>query len=104
MFFFKLHYIKKLPATEGRATHVSQEHAQTKHTSKKANGKTEGENRTGRGKPRERTNVSTQGKTTDSHRLNNTYSRCALTTTPPPLKLKLLNQSKLTYYRTTVLH
>ena len=61
MFFFKLPYIKKLPATEERASHVSQEHAQTKRTRKRANGKTGG-------KPQERTNVSTQGKTTDSHR------------------------------------
>ena len=72
MFFFKLHYIKKLPVTEGRATHVSQEHGQTKHTRKRANGETERENHKGRGKPRERTNVSTQGKTTDSHRLSTT--------------------------------
>ena len=68
MFFFKLHYIKKLPATEGRATHAFQEHAQTKHTRKRANGKIEGENHKSRGKPQETTNVSTPGKTTDSHR------------------------------------
>ena len=53
---------------KGRATHVSQEHAQTKHTRKRANVKTEGENRKGRGKPREIINAITQGKTTDSRR------------------------------------
>ena len=68
MFLFKLHYTKKLPATEGCATHVFQEHAQRKHTRKQADGKIEGENHKGRGKPQERTNLSTQVKTTDSHR------------------------------------
>ena len=35
---------------------------QTKHTRKRVNGKREGENHKGSGKPRERTNVSTHGK------------------------------------------
>ena len=67
MFFFKPRYIKKLPVTEGRTAHVSQEHAQANHTRKQGNGKTEGENHKGKGKPRERSNVSAQGKTTDSN-------------------------------------
>ena len=72
MFFFKPRYIKKLPVTEGRTAHVSQEHAQANHTRKQGNGKTEGENHKGKGKPRERSNVSAQVKTTDSNHWDKT--------------------------------
>ena len=86
----KLHYIKKLPSAEGFESHMSQEYAQTKHTRRQANGKAEGKSHKGRGKPRERTNVSTQKKLV----IYTDKGRCALTTTHSPLKLKLPNQSQ----------